>query len=305
MATRDPSGEGHRSESMKPNGHSNQRSSLVGMRNAPTAGHEISGENPQSRRYQTSALMHNAGDCFDMESIYQEQPRSHFLRASRATLPDLAPATDIPVSVRLSGPELAAPLLLMKLPKQPDQHDNAFQGSVALPDTPTGESRFQGSHGKPVTWRGTATEPNADGRSRAGGIKKSDGFFRRTLQPLASKSTDRADLSYSDHILTKPISKRNCHSAAERCRRNRMRNALQEVAKLLPRATCPSGANGAGGSSSGGNQTTKASTVEMAVEYIKSLQQEVAEMKIRLEEWRLPQMSQEQADQPALSVALT
>ena len=50
-----------------------------------------------------------------------------------------------------------------------------------------------------------------------------------------------------------------------------MRNALQGMAKLLPRANCLSGANGAGGNNSGSNQTTNASSVEMAVEYIKSL----------------------------------
>ena len=82
-----------------------------------------------------------------------------------------------------------------------------------------------------------------------------------------------------------------------------MNKALQDMAKLLPRDSGTDGANdnsatnsravGIDGSGSGsvsgrtGDQiNSKASTVEMAIEYIKSLQKELMEMKSALEERR-------------------
>ena len=50
-----------------------------------------------------------------------------------------------------------------------------------------------------------------------------------------------------------------------------MRNALQEMAKLLPQGKSPGGTDDAGGNN-GYHTTTKVSTIELAVEYIKSLQ---------------------------------
>jgi len=83
-------------------------------------------------------------------------------------------------------------------------------------------------------------------------------------------------LSYPDHLLTNIDSKRTNHSASERERRNRMNNALQEMAKLLPQGNCAGVAEN--------NSSTIVSIVERAIEYIKALQKELVEMRTRLEE---------------------
>ena len=125
---------------------------------------------------------------------------------------------------------------------------------------------------------------------------------------LASKSnyqnilegTHLPGVSYPEALSTNLTSKRTSHKIAEQGRRNRINNALQEIASLLP---CPmpngNGANGREGSGSGGDSGTvgsnlltgtaaqqsnsKASTVEMAIEYIRSLQTELKEVKGKLE----------------------
>jgi hypothetical protein len=88
-----------------------------------------------------------------------------------------------------------------------------------------------------------------------------------------------------------------------------MRTALQELAKLLPRGSCAGGAennnstilvskkrtNSDSCDSSGGgsSQTNSAfNTVDTAIEYIKSLQRELMEMKSSLEQ-KPQQMLQE------------
>lgn len=128
-------------------------------------------------------------------------------------------------------------------------------------------------------------------------------------QLLASKSNyecivDRTHsqlgLSYPDDILATVITKRNSHSTAERGRRDRMRTALQELAKLLPRDVCVRGFNSmesttmadkegtnssSGDGSIGGSQTNSTiSTVDKASEYIKSLQRKILEMEAKLEQ---------------------
>lgn len=124
---------------------------------------------------------------------------------------------------------------------------------------------------------------------------------KSNYQCIIEGKNSELGLSYPDQLLTNLIAKRTCHSVAERGRRNRMNKALQEMAMLLPRDSCTDGANdnsatnsraveiNSSGSVSGraGDQmNSKASTVEMAIEYIKSLQKELMEMKSALEEKR-------------------
>jgi Helix-loop-helix DNA-binding domain len=126
---------------------------------------------------------------------------------------------------------------------------------------------------------------------------------KSNYQCIIEGKNSELGLSYPDQLLTNLIAKRTCHSVAERGRRNRMNKALQDMAKLLPRDSGTDGANdnsatnsravGINGSGSGsvsgrtGDQiNSKASTVEMAIEYIKSLQKELMEMKSALEERR-------------------
>jgi len=120
---------------------------------------------------------------------------------------------------------------------------------------------------------------------------------------LASKSnyqnilegTHLPGVSYPTELSTNLTSKRTSHKIAEQGRRNRINSALQEIATLLPRGCSKDSGNEKGGSGSGdaaegkggtGGQSanSKASTVELAIEYIKQLKQEVADANKRAEE---------------------
>ncbi|RYP25288.1 hypothetical protein DL767_008466 [Monosporascus sp. MG133] len=118
-------------------------------------------------------------------------------------------------------------------------------------------------------------------------------------QLLASKSNYQRILegstvpgvTYPSELSTNLTSKRTSHKIAEQGRRNRINSALQEIATLLPKSVTNSdlGENDENGNgdkkdgkqSSGPN--SKASTVELAIVYIKQLQQEVAAANMRAE----------------------
>lgn len=115
---------------------------------------------------------------------------------------------------------------------------------------------------------------------------------------LASKSnyqnilegTHLPGVSYPEALSTNLTSKRTSHKIAEQGRRNRINTALQEIASLLPPPTATNGlSNQSGGSSNivmtgtaAQQSNSKASTVEMAIEYIKSLQAELKNVKGKL-----------------------
>jgi hypothetical protein len=130
---------------------------------------------------------------------------------------------------------------------------------------------------------------------------------------LASKSnyqnilegTHLPGVSYPSELSTNLTSKRTSHKIAEQGRRNRINSALQEIAKLLPlngggkdsgnegkgSGSGDAGDAGEGGANEGGGKgsaqqsaNSKASTVELAIEYIKQLKQEVADANKRAEE---------------------
>lgn len=118
---------------------------------------------------------------------------------------------------------------------------------------------------------------------------------------LASKSnyqnilegTHLPGVSYPETLSTNLTSKRTSHKIAEQGRRNRINTALQEIASLLPpsapQVNGQGGANGATNASMMMNGTaaqqsnSKASTVEMAIEYIKSLQKDLGEAQGKIE----------------------
>ncbi|RYP43536.1 hypothetical protein DL770_011619 [Monosporascus sp. CRB-9-2] len=118
-------------------------------------------------------------------------------------------------------------------------------------------------------------------------------------QLLASKSNYQRILegstvpgvTYPSELSTNLTSKRTSHKIAEQGRRNRINSALQEIATLLPKSITNSepGENdeGGNGDKKDGKQSSapnsKASTVELAIVYIKQLQQEVAAANIRAE----------------------
>jgi hypothetical protein len=126
-----------------------------------------------------------------------------------------------------------------------------------------------------------------------------------TSKLLASKSNYQNILegnlppgvTYPKELSTNLTSKRTSHKIAEQGRRNRINSALQEIAALLPKPCGgvkeKDGRGSEGECGSDGKKedktdknmpSSKASTVEMAIEYIKQLRQEVEEATRRAEE---------------------
>ncbi|KAI0596500.1 helix-loop-helix DNA-binding domain-containing protein [Biscogniauxia sp. FL1348] len=117
---------------------------------------------------------------------------------------------------------------------------------------------------------------------------------------LASKSNYQRILegstvpgvSYPSELSTNLTSKRTSHKIAEQGRRNRINLALQEIATLLPTSAVKDISEGDGDSGSGDKKdskqssapNSKASTVELAIEYIKQLQKDVATANKRADE---------------------
>lgn len=115
---------------------------------------------------------------------------------------------------------------------------------------------------------------------------------------LASKSnyqniidgTHLPGVSYPEALAENLSSKRTSHKIAEQGRRNRINLALKEIETLLPPSisspTTKKEVNlepeTPGKASSSGQGASKASTVEMAIVYIKSLQAELADTKDKL-----------------------
>lgn len=97
-------------------------------------------------------------------------------------------------------------------------------------------------------------------------------------------------VSYPSELSTNLTSKRTSHKIAEQGRRNRINSALQEIATLLPNGAALESKESGGesgdkkDSKNGVTPNSKASTVEMAIEYIKQLKQEVADANKRAEE---------------------
>jgi hypothetical protein len=119
---------------------------------------------------------------------------------------------------------------------------------------------------------------------------------------LASKSnyqnilegTHLPGVSYPTELSTNLTSKRTSHKIAEQGRRNRINSALQEIATLLPKGSgkdsggekSGSGEGGENGNGKGGVQSanSKASTVELAIDYIKQLQTDLLNANRRADE---------------------
>ena len=139
---------------------------------------------------------------------------------------------------------------------------------------------------------------------------------------LASKSnyqnilegTHLPGVSYPEALSTNLTSKRTSHKIAEQGRRNRINLALQEIASLLPSSPLSShGTNQVPGRDGGANDSSaatgvimtgnaaqqsnsKASTVELAIEYIKSLRAELQDVKCKLDTAETKLRQHENAD---------
>lgn len=114
-------------------------------------------------------------------------------------------------------------------------------------------------------------------------------------------------VSYPSELSTNLTSKRTSHKIAEQGRRNRINSALQEIATLLPNGVIPEGKDSGAesgdkkDSKAGGGPNSKASTVELAIDYIKQLRQEVEEANKRAElaEKRLEEKEKEKEKEGA------
>ncbi|KAL4903524.1 hypothetical protein BDW74DRAFT_179940 [Aspergillus multicolor] len=131
------------------------------------------------------------------------------------------------------------------------------------------------------------------------------------IQPLVSGDTSAAYLaglksnyqqilegtllpgvSYPETLAENLSSKRTNHKLAEQGRRNRINTALKEIEALIPAAyvqmklskevAACNGKNEKDKEKAGNQQISKASTVEMAIDYIKSLQAELGATKTKL-----------------------
>jgi Helix-loop-helix DNA-binding domain len=114
---------------------------------------------------------------------------------------------------------------------------------------------------------------------------------------LASKSnyqnilegTHLPGVSYPEALAENLSSKRTSHKLAEQGRRNRINVALKEMESLLPPMPPAKGKRDRSGSTetdsgdkAAASSGSKASTVEMAIVYIKALHAELAETKTKL-----------------------
>ncbi|RAK80447.1 phosphate-sensing transcription factor PHO4 [Aspergillus fijiensis CBS 313.89] len=101
-------------------------------------------------------------------------------------------------------------------------------------------------------------------------------------------------VSYPETLAENLSSKRTNHKLAEQGRRNRINNALKEIETLIPpsfiqmkhakeAAACPLKGADKEKDKANNQPISKASTVEMAIDYIKSLQQELEETKGKLD----------------------
>ena len=99
------------------------------------------------------------------------------------------------------------------------------------------------------------------------------------------EGTHLPGVSYPEALSENLTSKRTSHKIAEQGRRNRINGALQEIAQLLPASSTPqlSGKEEGSTATAAQQSSSKASTVEMAIDYIKTLQAELKEVRGKLE----------------------
>lgn len=100
-------------------------------------------------------------------------------------------------------------------------------------------------------------------------------------------------VSYPETLAENLSSKRTNHKLAEQGRRNRINHALKEIETLIPEtfaqmrtakeaAACNVKPSDKEKEKAGNQAASKASTVEMAIDYIKALQQELITTKTKL-----------------------
>lgn len=98
-------------------------------------------------------------------------------------------------------------------------------------------------------------------------------------------------MSYPEALAENLSSKRTSHKLAEQGRRNRINVALKEMEALLPPTPITKGKrdrsgsiDGDSGDKTGASNNSKASTVELAIAYIRALRAELSDTKAKLED---------------------
>lgn len=173
--------------------------------------------------------------------------------------------------------------------------DRARRGNSVTTVSPHAENSESSSHPKVQS-----ISANTNFAASADQLRPLVLASKSNYQCIVDGTNSQFGLHYPDHLVKGVISKRKSHSAAERGRRDRMKNALQRMSELLPQKGHVSGeddeipiGNSAGEATNdtdarqgsvGSQATCKASIVEMAIDYIQSLQKEVLELNSKLDE---------------------
>ncbi|RPB27698.1 hypothetical protein L211DRAFT_566603 [Terfezia boudieri ATCC MYA-4762] len=206
------------------------------------------------------------------------------LRASRNTSPvDIQPS---PISIL--EPANMTPRLTPKLQPQPS---SASSRKRSIPASPALAPKISPSIKPLLSNASLLLDPSSPLHTAASLLLAS----KSNYQNIVEGNSSSLGLSYPEELSTGLTSKRTSHKIAEQGRRNRINTALQEMASLLPSINgsvvedkCDEvdeqGAGEKKGKHGGGNQnTSKAVTVERAIEYIRVLKQELEETKHKLE----------------------
>ncbi|TGJ84090.1 hypothetical protein E0Z10_g4707 [Xylaria hypoxylon] len=235
-----------------------------------------------------------------INSIHTSQPQLPLLKTQQS--PRASPGAETPKMIPLQ----TLPSPLVPKPYQPASASQSPQlnprpPSSALRKTPLmapkGSSRKRTSISsvspallprispniKPLL-PGTPGLSNEDSTSR---LLASKSNYQRILE-----GNTVPGVTYPSELSTNLTSKRTSHKIAEQGRRNRINSALHEISTLLPKGVLKESSDGdvdnAKGDKTDAKQSnapnSKASTVESAIEYIKQLQNELAEATKRADE---------------------
>lgn len=220
------------------------------------------------------------------------------LRASRNTSPVNIQPTPNPKL----GPASITPRLTPKLQPQPSSTSSRKR---SIPASPALAPKISPSIKPLLSNASLLLDPSSSLHTAASLLLAS----KSNYQNIVEGNSSSLGLSYPEELSTGLTSKRTSHKIAEQGRRNRINTALQEMASLLPSVhgsvsedksdeADEEGPVEKKGKHGGGNQnTSKAVTVERAIEYIRALKQELEETKHKLErtEERLKSTGPEEA----------
>lgn len=269
-----------RSPMLKPSSNTNKRKSIIRIQPAINSNESASGSTSSENSVSPEAL----------PEIAMPPPRNVALFAS-ASNQSGTPAT--PASLMNLSPEQQQ---LQQQQSNDERLQNAIRATTTIASKPTRRSRSSTSLSSSSPYLGGSApikpkpiQPVISGRSSVGPspvIKpKPSPHISPQLHPvgngdlsslLASKSNyqnivegnhSQLGLSYPEHLSAGLMSKKTNHKLAEQGRRNRMNVALSSLAELI---------------STDGGSNSKASTVENAIKFIRTLQTELEDTRDKL-----------------------